>query len=325
MNVGVGKTKTSRTYRFRLKRALTHSAHQFRVILSNVGLLLRDKPLATFGLGIIGLFALMALAHPILMATVWDRVTFHPLVGFDYDAIPHPNLPSQKHLLGTDAMGRDVLSQLLFATRTSFALGLIAGIVATTLATIIGIVSAHYGGIIDTVLMGITDAFVLMPPPIVLLVIGLLIDMGSLELGLIFGLFAGLGSPAIIAKSHAQSIKVRTYIEAARVAGGSNWHIIRVHYLPNMFSLMLVNLMFTVTHSVLIEALLSFFGRTQIRMSWGTMIWFTQVTFRLSAFGEQWHAVLAPALAITLFCGSFYVLGRALDEVINPKLRQVSP
>jgi peptide/nickel transport system permease protein len=149
--------------------------------------------------------------------------------------------------------------------------------------------------------------------------------MGWLEVGLVFGLFAGLGSLAIIAKSHAQSVKVKSYIDAARVAGGSSWHIMRFHYLPHMISLMLVNMMFTVTQSVLIEALLSFFGRTQIRMSWGTMIWFTQVTFRLSAFGEQWHAVLAPAMAITLFCGSFYILGRALDEVINPKLRQISP
>lgn len=306
---------------FQIKNTSARSLHKFLADLRNLWLHLRHQPLAIIGLGIISLFALMAIAHPILMATVWDQVTFHPLVGFDYDTIPHPNLPSLKHLLGTDAMGRDVLSQLLFATRTSFALGLVAGIVATILATTIGVFSAHYGGIIDTFLMGISDAFVLMPPPVVLLVVGLLVDMGWLEVGLVFGLFAGLGSLAIIAKSHAQSVKVKSYIDAARVAGGSSWHIMRFHYLPHMISLMLVNMMFTVTQSVLIEALLSFFGRTQIRMSWGTMIWFTQVTFRLSAFGDQWHAVLAPAIAITLFCGSFYMLGRSLDEVINPKLR----
>ncbi len=304
------------------KNALIPSPNKFLVGWRNIWLSLKQKPLALFGFGIIGLFALMAISHPILMATVWDRVTFHPLVGFDYDNVPHPNLPSSKHLLGTDAMGRDVLSQLLFATRTSFGLGIVAGIVATTLSTIIGIISAHYGGFIDTILMGIVDSFVLMPPPIVLLVIGLLIDMGWFEVGMIFGLFAGLGSLSIIAKSHAQSIRVRTYIDAARVTGASNWYIMRVHYLPNMFSLMLVNLMFIVTQSVLIEALLSFFGRTKLRMSWGTMIWFTQVTFRLSAFGEQWHAIFAPALAIILFCGSFYMVGRALDEVVNPRLRK---
>ncbi len=89
-----------------------------------------------------------------------------------------------------------------------------------------------------------------------------------------------------------------------------------------MLSFMLVNMMLAVTQSVMIEALLSFYGRTQLRISWGTMIWFTQVTFHLSPYGEQWHAVLPPALAIMLFCGAFYMVGRALDEVVNPRLRQ---
>jgi peptide/nickel transport system permease protein len=227
-----------------------------------------------------------------------------------------------KHPLGTDALGRDVLSQLMFATRTSFGLGLVAGLVATILATFIGVVSAHYGGSIDMLLMGVSDAFVLMPPPIVLLILGLLIDMDWFVVGLIFGIFAGLGSPAIIAKAYGQAIRVKPYIDAARTAGGSNWYIMRVHYLPNMLSLILVTFMFTVTQSVLIEALLSFFGRTQIRMSWGTMIWFTQFMFRLSPLRAQWNAILPPALAIMLFCGAFYMVGRALDEVINPRLHK---
>ncbi|MBM3145551.1 MAG: ABC transporter permease [Chloroflexi bacterium] len=296
-------------------RAGYRAAQNFQFFLSH-------SSLAVLGLSIIVLFALMALAHPILMATVWDRVTYHPLVGFDYEGIPHPNLPSWKHLLGTDALGRDVLSQLMFATRTSFGLGLVAATIATTLATLIGMISAHYGGAIDTLLMGMSDAFVLMPPPIVLLVIGLLVDMNWLAMGLVFGIFAGLGSPAIIAKSYGQSIKVKPYIEAARIAGGSNWYIIRVHYLPNMISFILVNFMFIVTQSVLIEALLSFFGRTQMRMSWGTMVWFMQYTFRISPFRDQWHAIIPPALAIMLFCGAFYMVGRALDEVVNPRLRK---
>jgi peptide/nickel transport system permease protein len=70
------------------------------------------------------------------------------------------------------------------------------------------------------------------------------------------------------------------------------------------------------------EALLSFLGRTEFRMSWGTMIWLTQTTFRESAFGEQWHVIIPPALAIMLFAGSFYLIGRALDEYVNPRLRQ---
>jgi len=272
------------------------------------------------GLGLVALFGLMALTHPILMATVWDRPTYHPLVGFDYQIVPHPTPPSFSHLLGTDAMGRDVLSQLLYATGTSFGLGIVAGIVATSIATLLGMLSAHFGGWVDTIVMGLSDAFVLMPAPIVLLVIGLLIDLGWLEVGLLFGVFAGFGAMTIIAKTYALSIKVKPFVEAAKMAGGSGFYVLRVHYLPNMLSFMFVNMMFVITQSVLIEALLSFFGRTRLRMSWGTMIWFTQSTFRLSAYGEQWHAILPPVLAIMTFCGAFYMVGRALDEVVNPRL-----
>ena len=273
------------------------------------------------GLAIIALFAVMAVSHPILMATVWDRKTYHPLVGFDYDLAPHPTGVSARHLLGTDALGRDVLSQLLYAAGPSFGLGLLAGTVAVTLASTVGILSAYFGGLTDTLLMGLTDAFILMPPPVVLLVVGLVVDMHWPQLALVYGLFAGLGGPAVVLRSHALSIRVKPYVEAARVAGGGSWHIIRTHLLPNMLPLMILNLLFTVTGSVLTEALLSFFGRTRIRLSWGTMIWFAQTTFHLSRVGEQWHAVLAPTVAIMLFCGAFYLVGRALDEALNPRLR----
>lgn len=284
--------------------------------------LFAQNRLGLIGLGLIGLFALMAVSHPVLMATIWDRKTYHPWVGFDYEAIPHPTRPSVRHLLGTDSLGRDVFSQLVYAAGPSFGLGLLAGVLAVTIATTVGVTAAYYGGVVDALLMGLTDAFILMPPQVGLLVVGLLLDLHWPQLALIYGLFAGLGGPAVILRAHALSIRVKPYVEAARVAGGTNGHVIRVHLLPNMIPLMLLNLMFTVTGSVLTEALLSFFGRTRIRLSWGTMIWFGQATFRLSQAGEQWHAILPPALAIMLFCGAFYSVGRALDEALNPRLRR---
>jgi peptide/nickel transport system permease protein len=284
--------------------------------------LLIHNPLGVLGLSLIALFAVMAVSHPILMATVWNRGTYHPLTGFDHSLVPHPTLPSARHVLGTDALGRDVLSQLLYATGPSFGLGLVAGLVAVSVATAVGVTAAYYGGLVDACLMGVTDAFVLMPPQIVLLVVGLLVDMDWPVLGVLYGLFAGLGGIAVIMRSQALSIKVKPYIEAARVAGGSHAYIIRTHFLPNLVPLMLLNVMFTVAGAVLTEALLSFFGRTQIRLSWGTMIWFIRETFRLSATGEQWHAIIPPGLALMLFCGAFYMVGRALDDVLNPRLRK---
>ena len=285
--------------------------------------MLLGHPLGGVGAALIILFALMALAHPVLMATVWKRVTYHPMVGFDYDYGPHPLPASLRHLLGTDSLGRDVLSQLLYGARTSFGLGLTAGAIAASIATAVGIASAYYGGWLDAVLMGLSDTFVLLPPPIVLLIVGLLVeDMQWPQLALLYGLFAGLGSPAIVLKAQAMSIRARQYIEAARVAGGGSLHIIWRHVLPHMLPLSFLFLMFTASGSVLTEALLSFFGRTQIRLSWGTMIWFGQVTFRWSAAGEQWHVILPPALAIMFFCGAFYMVGRAVEEVFHPHRRR---
>jgi peptide/nickel transport system permease protein len=272
------------------------------------------------GLALVLLFATMALAHPILMATVWNVSTYHPMLGFDEVAAPHPTLPSWRHLLGTDSMGRDVLSQLLYSTSTSFGIGLVAGSVATFVATLIAVFAAYYGGKVDMILMALSDAFVLMPPQIILLVVGILIELPWPVLALIYGLFAGLGTQAITLRAHAVSIRVKPYVEYARMAGGGGWHVIRKHLLPNMTSMMLVNMMFTVTQSVLVEAILSFFGRSQIRMSWGTMIWFTQTLFHLSPYGTQWHAILPPVFAIMLFCGAFYMVGRALDDTVNPRL-----
>jgi peptide/nickel transport system permease protein len=280
------------------------------------------KPVGAVGIALIIFFALLGLVHPLLMSSVWDRPTYDPLLGFDAEVV-HPTMPSSKHLLGTDYMGRDVFSRLTLAARTSFGVGLVAAIAGTAIATIVGVVAAYYEGIVDTVLMTLSDTFLLLPPAVVLLTVGLIINMNWYQIGLVYGIFAGLGSLALLVKSHAQSIKSKQYIEAGRVAGDSGWRIIRVHILPNLTSVMAMNMMFIVTGSVLIEALLSYITDTADRFSWGTMIWQTQQNFRGAAEGLQWHVLIPPALAIMLFCGAFYMVGRTLDDVINPRLRSM--
>lgn len=271
-------------------------------------------PLGAIGLSLIALFGLMALAHPVLMATVWDRATYHPMVGFDSTIPSHPSPPSWRHWLGTDSFGRDVLSQLLYGARTSFLVGITAGIIAATLATVGGLTAAYAGRWMDALLMAISDICILMPPPVILLIVGLLLDLHWSSLAVGYGVLAGLGAPAVIIRAHALSVRVRPFVDAGRVAGGGAGHIIRWHLFPFVRPLFFLFLTFTVSGSVLSEAILSFFGRTSIRLSWGTMIWFTQVTFRWSPSGEPWYALVPPVLAITLFCSAFYMVGRAVEE-----------
>lgn len=274
-------------------------------------------PFGRAGLLIVAFFGLMVLSHPLLMATVWPPRVYHPIVGFD-DTLSHPSPPSSQHLLGTDPMGRDVLSQLLYGARTSFGIGLLAGGVAALLATITGLVSGYRGGWVDALLMGLSNVFVLMPPQVILLIVGLLLDLRWPSLAVMYGILAGMGVPTLIVRTHVRSIKVRPFVDAARVAGGGSGHIIRYHLLPFVLPLSFLFLAFTATGAVMTEAILSFFGRTQMRLGWGTMIWLTQITFRWSPRGEPWNALLPPVFAIMLFCSAFYMLGRAVEEVSEP-------
>jgi peptide/nickel transport system permease protein len=276
------------------------------------------NPIAVIALVIIAFFGLLALFQPLFTSKIFDQNIYDPLMGHDPDFI-HPSLPSGKHIFGTDFMGRDVFSQLAFATRTSIGVGIVAALVGTIVATTIGVLAAYFEGWLDTVLMMVTDVFIMLPPAVVLLIVGLIFDMTWFQVGLIYGIFAGLGSFALMIKIQTLSIKSKKHTDAARVAGGGHWRIISVHILPNLFALITVNMMFIVTGSVMIEALLSYFERS-FRFSWGTMIWQTIDNFRGGAEGLQWHVLLAPAIAIMLFCGAFYMLARTLDEVVNPKL-----
>ena len=289
--------------------------------LRNNAALFAENPIGLIGIGIIVFFALMALAHPILISTVWSKNVYDPVVGFDLEIPFHPAAPSPQHLLGTDPLGRDVLSQLMWSTRSEFALGVVAALVTVVIATTVGGVSAYYGGLLDTIFMRLADLVIMTPFVTILIVLSALFDVQLLELAVVIGFVSGFGAAAVIIKSQALTIKVRTYIEAARVAGGSNAHIIFRHIVPNLLPLSFLYMMFTVTTAIFSEAVLSYFGLLNIRMSWGLMIYTTQYAGYLLDFNTWW--LLFPAsLSITMLCAAFYLVGRAMDEVVNPRLRR---
>lgn len=138
--------------------------------------------------------------------------------------------------------------------------------------------------------------------------------------GVCNGILTGLGVQAIVVKSQTLTVKVKPFIDAARMAGGGHGHVVTSYVLPALVPLSIVNGVFTVVGAVLTESLLSYFGRTTYHLSWGTMIWLGQETFRWVTSQGQWHVILPPALAIMLCCGAFYLVGRALDGVLNPRL-----
>lgn len=283
--------------------------------------LFAENPIGMFGLGVIVFYGLFALAHPILINTVWDPVVYHPVSGFDMEIGYHPAPPSARHLLGTDPMGRDVLSQLMYSTRFEFALGILAAVVTMAIATTIGAVAAYFGGLTDILLMRLVNLVQMIPTLPILIVLGALMEIGMLQLALVLGILYAFGGTAIVVKSQALTVKVRPYIEAARIAGGGHWHIIYKHMMPNLLPIALLYMMFIVNSAIAVEAILSFFGLTTIEMSWGLMINTTQFFGYLLRF-DTWWLLFPASIAISTLCAAFYLAGRALDEVVNPRLRQ---
>ena len=278
--------------------------------------------MGVIGLGIIVFYALLALAHPMLMNSVWEPSVYDPVVGYSYDEVRQPAPPSPRHLLGTDPLGRDVLSQLMFSARSEFLLGLLAAIVTVTIGTSVGAVAAYFGGVVDMLLMRLADIMIMMPGISVLIVLSALIGVEHLELALIIGILSGFGGTGVVLKSQALSVVVKPYIEAARIAGGGPFHIIFVHIVPNLLPLSFLYMMFTVTSAIFSEAVLSFLGLLDVRMSWGLMIHTTESAGYLLQVTEYWWLIFPASLSITLLCSSFYLVGRSLDEVVNPRLRR---
>lgn len=283
--------------------------------------LFTENKIGLVGLAIIIIFAIMALIHPLLMTTVWDKSVYDPVLGVD-QTISHPSPPSARHLLGTDPIGRDILSQLMYSTRSEFILGLVSAIVTVIIATSIGAVAAYFGGIPDAIFMRLADLINVLPFIAFLVMLSAFFEFGMLELALVIGVLSGFGGTTIIFKAQALTIKVKPYIEAARVAGGDDFHIIFNHIVPNLMPLAFLNMMFAVTGAIFSEAALSFFGLLNIRMSWGIMINTTQAAGYLLSGLRYWYLIVPAGLAITFLCSAFYLVGRAFDEVVNPRLRR---
>ena len=202
-------------------------------------------------------------------------------------------------------------------------LGLLAAITTVCIGTMVGAVAAYFGGIVDTILMRFADIMIMMPAISVLIVLSALVGVGHFELALIIGVLSGFGGTGVVLKSQALSIVVKPYIEVAKTAGGGSFYIIFVHIVPNLLPLSLLYMMFTVTNAIFSEAVLSFLGLLDVRMSWGLMIHTTESAGYLLQVGEFWWLIFPASLSITLLCSSFYLVGRSLDEIVNPRLRRL--
>lgn len=279
-----------------------------------------QNKMAVFGLVLILIYALMAIAHPILMKTVWPKSIYDPQVGYDMKIFPHPSPPSAAHLLGTDTLGRDVLSMLLAATAPTYILALTAAITTALISTLAGAIAVYYGGLVDLLIMHISDVALLMPAPLVMVVVGGTVEISPFQFGLMYGVLAGIGGAAVVMRSQALMVINKPFVEAARVAGGGGPHIILKHLVPNMLPLATVQMLLSVTGAVFADGFSTFLGLSRTRLNWGSMIYSSFTNQAINAT-ITWNVLLPSALAISLFAAAFYFIAKGVHEVAEPRLR----
>ena len=272
--------------------------------------------LGKIGLILLAIFALMALCS--FIPPLIDPM-YQPMSGVDPEIFKATG-PSIRHWLGTDFMGRDILSQLLTGAKIAFMVGVSAAFMSVFLGTAIGMIAGYTGKFMDTFLMRLADMIMVMPSLLVLLMLAALFGQLSIWFIVFFiALFRWPGVSRVI-RAQTLSLKHRPFIEAARVAGASNLRIIFRHIMPNVLPLSFLYMTFQVTSAIIIEAALAFLGFGDPgTVSWGMMlqwVWKTGHMFK----APYW--LLPPGICISLITLSFYMLGRAMDEVLDPRLRK---
>ncbi|MEM1562758.1 MAG: ABC transporter permease, partial [Candidatus Bathyarchaeia archaeon] len=254
-------------------------------------------------------FVFMAVAAPILSP-------YDPQASF---IAPMFTPPNSKHLLGTDDVGRDVLSQIIYGSRISIMVGLLAAAVGTLLGTIIGLVSGYFGGIVDDILMRITDIFLIIPFIPLAIMFALYVGPNIWNVVLIFG-FLGWPPAARQIRSLTLSLKEAQFIEAARAIGAGNLRIVFRHILPNTTGVIIANVVSRTVFAILAEAGLAFLGASDPRnISWGMMIFYAMRSGAI-LYGAWWTYIPAGFCVALLACG-FAFLGHGITLVLNPRLR----
>jgi len=269
---------------------------------------IRQRPLGALGGAII-------LAMAVVAATAGLLAPFDPLET-DYAAMLAA--PDASHWLGTDAYGRDVLSRIIYGSRTALMVGLGASFIGATLGAVIGVGSAYFGGRIDLVVSRVMDVFFAFPVIILALAVVAILGTG---LG---NVILAIATPMVprcarVVRSSALSIRELPYVDAARAAGFGHRRIILRHMLPNVMAPLLIMATAFLGEAILLEASLSFLGLgvQEPIAAWGLMLRGAAVEFAETA---PWMAIF-PGLAISLGVFGFNLFGDSLRDALDPKLR----
>ena len=266
------------------------------------------RPFAVLGLVVAVAFVLAAVLAPVVAPYSADATDFNALLAS----------PSGTHLLGTDELGRDILSRIIWGSRASIQAGVLATLLGMAIAVPIGLLAGYYRGWVDPVISRLTD--VLLAFPFLILAVGLAAILGPSLLNATFALGIGVAPILIrIARGETLALREEDYVRAAVANGASDLVILGRHIVPNMISTLLVQATVTIPAAIIGEATLSFLGLgvQPPTPSWGVMLADAQ-----SYLSQAPRLALYPGLAIFLCSLSFNLLGDGLRDALDPRTQR---
>jgi peptide/nickel transport system permease protein len=228
--------------------------------------------------------------------------------------------PSLEFPFGTDDLGRSVFALTVWGSRVSLLVGFFATLISILIGSVVGITAGYYGRWSETVLMRITDWFLVIPFLPLAIILASLLGRSLLIIIFVIGV-TSWPSTARIVRAQVLSVKTRPYVERARALGASNWHLTTRHILPNVGPIIFANTVLLVAIAILSETTLSFLGLGDpLSTSWGTIL---DAAFNAgAATAGNWWWLVPPGVAIVLVVLAFTMCGYALDEILNPRLRR---
>lgn len=269
-----------------------------------------SQPTAVAGLAILVIVTVLALAAPLFI---------HP---GDLGVInaPGPPLapPSAQFPLGTDYAGRSILTLLIWGTRPSLAIGVIATVLTMILGSAIGLLGGHYGGILSRGLMAVTDWFIALPALPLAIALAAALGQGDVSITIAIAVTSWPGTARLI-RAQTLAVEARPFIERAKALGAGDGQLMARHVLPNVTPFILVSGTLTVASAILSETTLTFLGLgNPVDVSWGSMI--NQAFNQGAVASGAWWYILPPGVAILIVVMGFTLVGRAVENILNPRM-----
>jgi peptide/nickel transport system permease protein len=293
------------------REGLSRWLYEHRYQIEDLKLMLRmlnETLTAKIGLVLIGIFLFLAIFGPLL-------APYHPL---DQNLGERFLPPSKEHLFGTDQLGRDIFSRILYGSRISLVMGLVVTSILFILGTTLGLIAGYFGGMIDEVIMRLTDMFLAFPSLILAMAVAAALGPGLFNTMVTIA-FVGWPRYARLARACCLQVKEETYIEAARAIGVSNGSIIFSHVLPVIVSPLVVQATINLGGVILLAAGLGFLGlgAQPPRPEWGLMI-----SEGRRFISDQWWVAGFPGIMILIVVLGFNLVGDSLRDVLDVRMRR---